>query len=81
MDTSSQHLAELLKNVFKERVIGPEYPLIQKIRNKFLKTIKLKIEKNAPDLKVKEKIKEIIDNFYADASHKKVRVVIDVDPL
>jgi primosomal protein N' (replication factor Y) len=81
LDASSQHLADLLKNVFKERVIGPEYPLVQKIRNKFLKTIKLKIEKNAPDLKVKQKIKEIIDTFYSDASHKKVRVVIDVDPL
>ena len=65
LDASSQHLADLLKNVFKERVIGPEYPLVQKIRNKFLKTIKLKIEKNAPDLKVKQKVKEIIDNFYS----------------
>ena len=81
LDASSHHLAELLKNVFKERIIGPEYPLIQKIRNKFLKTIKLKIEKDAPDLKVKQKIKEIIDAFYTDTSHKKVRVVIDVDPL
>ncbi len=81
LDTSAQYLVELLKNVFKERVIGPEYPLVQRIRNKFLKTVKLKVEKNAPDVKVKEKIKEIIDNFYANASNKKVQIVIDVDPL
>jgi primosomal protein N' (replication factor Y) len=67
--------------VFKERVIGPEYPIVQKIRNKYLKTIKIKIEKEAPDLKVKQKIKEIMDTFYSGSAHKKTRVVIDVDPI
>ena len=81
LDAASQYLGELLKNIFKERVLGPEYPIIQKIRNKFLKTIKLKIEKNAPDLKVKEKIREIVDTFYAESGYKKVQIVIDVDPL
>ena len=81
LDAASQYLGELLKNIFKERVLGPEYPIIQKIRNKLLKTIKLKIEKNAPDLKVKEKIREIVDTFYAESGYKKVQVVIDVDPL
>jgi primosomal protein N' (replication factor Y) len=71
----------LLKIVFKERVIGPEYPIVQKIRNKYLKNVKIKIEKDAPDLKVKQKIKDIIDTFYTSADHKKIRVVIDVDPL
>jgi len=81
IDSSAQHLAELLTSVFKERVIGPEYPIVQKIRNKFLKTIKIKIEKDAPDFKVKQKIKSLIDVFYSNAEFKKVRVVIDVDPL
>ncbi len=81
LDGAAEHLAELLKIVFKERVIGPEYPIVQKIRNKYLKNVKIKIEKDAPDLKVKQKIKDIIDKFYTSADHKKIRVVIDVDPL
>jgi primosomal protein N' (replication factor Y) len=81
LDAAAENLAELFKTVFKERVIGPEYPIVQKIRNKFLKTIKIKIEKEAPDLKVKQKIKELIDTFYSNTDNKKVRVVIDVDPL
>jgi primosomal protein N' len=43
--------------------------------------VKIKIEKEAPDLKVKQKIKELIDTFYSNTDNKKVRVVIDVDPL
>ncbi len=81
LDAAAENLAELFKTVFKERVIGPEYPIVQKIRNKFLKTVKIKIEKDAPDLKVKQKIKELIDTFYSNTDNKKVRVVIDVDPL
>jgi primosomal protein N' (replication factor Y) len=81
LDAAAENLAVLFKTVFKERVIGPEYPIVQKIRNKFLKTVKIKIEKEAPDLKVKQKIKELIDTFYSNTDNKKVRVVIDVDPL
>jgi primosomal protein N' (replication factor Y) len=62
-------------------VIGPEFPLIQKIKNQYLKEIKLKIERTAPEQKVKEKISEILEIFYKKVEFKSVRVVIDVDPL
>jgi hypothetical protein len=45
-----------------------------------LKSIKLKIEKDAPDKKVKERLNQLIDSFYSVPSHKSIRLVIDVDP-
>ena len=81
VEVASKELAQSLKNTFKERVIGPEFPIIQKIKNYYLKEIKLKIERTAPEKKVKEKLKEKIDLFYQQAGFKAVKVVIDVDPL
>ncbi len=81
VEVAAKELATSLRIVFKERVIGPEFPLIQKIKNRYLKEIKLKIERTAPEQKVKEKINEICDEFYKKVELKSVKIVIDVDPL
>jgi primosomal protein N' (replication factor Y) len=78
---ASLELANALREIFKERVLGPDSPLIKRIQNLFLKEIKLKIERSAPEKKVKEKIKSVIDQFYVKTENKSVRVVIDVDPM
>ena len=78
---ASIEFADALKEVFKERVLGPEFPLIKRIQNFYLKEIKLKIERSAPERKVKEKIRELIDQFYSKAANKAIRIVIDVDPM
>tara|TARA_R110002072_G_scaffold271987_1_gene432064 strand:- start:44990 stop:47473 length:2484 start_codon:yes stop_codon:yes gene_type:complete len=77
---SSSDLADRLKLTFKERVLGPEFPIVKRIHNLFLKKITLKIEKDAGDKKVKERIHHIIDEFYCVPTYKSIRIVIDVDP-
>ena len=79
LNAAAQNLVDKLRPVFKERVIGPEFPLIKRIQNFYIKEIKIKIEKDAPERKVKEKIQEIIDLFYAEPSNKSTRLSIDVD--
>jgi primosomal protein N' (replication factor Y) len=79
LNAAAQNLADKLRPVFKERVIGPEFPLIKRIQNFYIKEIKIKIEKDAPERKVKQKIQEIIDLFYAEPNNKSTRLSIDVD--
>ena len=81
VELAAHNLADALRMVFKERVLGPEFPLIQRIHNQYLKEIKLKIERGAPEQQVKKEIHDIIDLFFSKSDHKKVKVVIDVDPL
>ncbi len=73
-------MAEQLRVVFKERVLGPEFPVIKRIQQYYLKAITIKIEKDAPDKKVKERISEIIDNFYSVPYNKSIRTSINIDP-
>ena len=80
LNSSAQEFAYALKDVFKERVLGPEFPIIQRINNLYIKQIILKIEREVSSVKVKNKIVELIDLFYAQASNKSVRLNIDVDP-
>ena len=73
-------LATELRKVFKERVLGPEFPVVKRIYNQFLKKIIIKIEKDAGDKVVKQRIQDIVDDFYRTPTNKSIRIIIDVDP-
>ncbi len=81
LDQGAHFLADALKHVFKERVLGPEYAIIPRVNNQFIKIIKLKYEKSASDKAVKEKVQQILNHFFSHADNKSIRVSIDVDPI
>lgn len=81
VERGASELALSLRDVFKERVMGPEFPLVKRIQNLFLKEIKLKIERTASDKKVKEQISRIVNHFFEKPMNKAIRIAIDVDPL
>lgn len=77
----SAEFGNALKAIFGNRVNGPETPVIGRIQNYYIKTIQLKIEKEASPKKVKLRIHEIMDKFYSSPGNKACRVSIDVDPM
>ena len=80
LNTSAQELTDSLKEVFRERVLGPEFPVIKRINNLYLKTIVLKIEREVSQKLVKDQIQQKVDEFFAKGDNKSVRIIIDVDP-
>lgn len=81
LEGSAAELAMLLRQQFGSRVIGPEYPLIKKIQNSYIKVIRLKFEREASMKKVKDRTREVISTFYASPVNKSVRISVDVDPI
>ncbi len=78
---AANQLAALLKQNLGPRVLGPEPPLVARVRNNFFQTITLKIErKDISIVKVKDLIKQAILIFELDKKNKGVRIQIDVDP-
>jgi primosomal protein N' (replication factor Y) (superfamily II helicase) len=81
VDSASGILAEELKKSFGPRVLGPEYPLVSRIKNKYIKTILIKYERNASLGKVKELIMNSINHVKSIQKLKYVQIMIDVDPM
>jgi primosomal protein N' (replication factor Y) len=81
LNDAGQALAKDLRTLFGSRVLGPEFPLIAKIKNLFLKTILLKIEKEASISTAKKKIEEVIVVTKANTDFKGLYFHINVDPL
>ena len=80
LNRASAELAQKLRDTFKERVLGPEFPAVKKIYNQYLKKVKIKVEREANDKKVKERIAFIMDDFFSAPGNKSIRSIIDVDP-
>ena len=74
-------LAKSLRAKFANRVLGPEFPHVARIRNLYHKKIMLKLERKANSRKAKALLQELINEFKASADFKGIRISIDVDPL
>lgn len=78
---AAQRLAFLLKQSLGNRVLGPEVPLISRIRNQYIHHITLKIERKGASIqKVKEFIGQTVHFFGAEKAYKGSRIQVDVDP-
>ncbi len=71
--------AKSLRNVFKDNVLGPEFPPISRIRNQYHKNIILKIPQGQPLGKTKDVIHKINNSFKSIKEFSGVRIIINVD--
>jgi len=78
---ASHRLAVSLREALGHRVVGPETPLVGRVRNHYIFSILLKVERTGASVsKVKELVKAILLQFEANKINRGVRVQIDVDP-
>jgi primosomal protein N' (replication factor Y) len=80
LNFAAQKLANVLRQQLGKRVLGPEQPLISRIRNYYLKQIIIKSDKDTAVQKVKSLLKETILQINVDKAFKGVLVQVDVDP-
>ncbi|QHV94600.1 replication restart helicase PriA [Spirosoma endbachense] len=74
--------AELTDALGSSRVLGPEEPLVERIRNQFLFDILIKLERDKVNVKaVKTYIQDRINDILTDKGLRQVSVVADVDCL
>lgn len=81
LNAAAQDFTSLLIDGFGPRVLGPEYPMVSRIRGLYLKEVLLKLEKGFSTELARQQIKTIIEAFNQAKKYKAIRVVIDVDPL
>ncbi|UJH67648.1 primosomal protein N' [Allomuricauda sp. SCSIO 65647] len=82
LNEASEWFAEALKNLLpQERILGPEYPPVARIRRYYLKNILIKINLSRSPSKIKKGIKRIEKTFNAISQYKSVRLVYNVDHI
>ncbi len=80
VEEAADTLARELRAVFGNRVFGPEYPMVSRIRNKYINQILLKNRADQNQKVFKLYLKQVLDKFREYTKHRPVIVQIDVDP-
>lgn len=81
LNAGAAEFTDELKKKFGNRVLGPEFPVISRIKNLYHKNVLIKIEREASIGKVREYITTIKNNFSAFSDYKSIRITTDVDPM
>lgn len=81
VEKASSRLAENLRKRFGGRVLGPEYPLIGRIQNRYIMNILLKIEKGVSLPKVRNVLSKEILYLQSQPGFKSCIIIPDVDPV
>lgn len=81
-DQAANYLVQkLVKEFGTKRVLGPEWPSIDKINNFYLKEILLKFERDKVDIaKAKSLLKMTALEFQSKKEFRSTQLIVDVDP-
>ena len=81
LNNAAEWLAVQLRGTFgHRRVMGPEYPLVSRIRALYLKQIILRFERSEPIADAKQLMMQMADDLTRQEGWSNVTVQFDVDP-
>ena len=81
VNQAADELAGMLKKHFGYRIIGPEFPLVNRIQSWYIKNIFVKIERDKSFEKAKEMIFGVSVEIRQKDMYKSVQLQFDVDPM
>ncbi len=81
LNPAADELARQLRKVFEKNVLGPEYPIVKRIKNKYIKVILIKINRDRSLHNSKLRLQTKIEEFKKLRDYKSIQLSIDVDPM
>lgn len=81
LDLAALHLANSLKAIFHQNLLGPEYPVVGRIQNWFQKEILIKLPRDSKIQEAKEKIMQSIRHIKSQPNNSQLIAYADVDPM
>lgn len=80
LDQASKEFDREMRKIFGRRLLGPEVPAVDKIRNEFLCGFLLKIEKEKSFSEAKSLVSKVIKKLSKTPGYASLTIVADVDP-
>ena len=80
LDMRAGLFAKSMRASFGDRILGPEYLPIARVKNRYQKQLILKLEKSVSFKQSRHIIRDRLDDFYKEKSNRSVQIAIDVDP-
>ena len=80
LNKAADWLAAQMRSAFGGRVMGPEYPLVSRIRALYIKTVSVRFERSENIVDAKSLLMQMADDLLKQEGWGRVTVHFDVDP-
>lgn len=80
LEEGAEALGKELNVVFGKRVIGPEYPMVSRVRNLYINRFLLKNRADQNQSVFKEYLHNVLIKFRDQTKYRSILIYIDVDP-
>ena len=81
VDTAAIEMGSRLRQVFQQRVLGPDKPGVAKVKTLHIRKIVLKVERMADYKTVRARLHQIVKSMMQDRRYASLQIYFDVDPL
>ena len=80
LNTSSQWIYSAIKNMIDFQILGPEFPIVSRINNFYIKVLLIKIDDFAYLKSTKNNLSKLLKRFAEYPEFKSVKISVDIDP-
>ena len=81
VDAAADDLASRLRTLFGNRVVGPEYPNVPRVRNIYIKKILVRFALGEAVAQGKQLILQTADLILQNKDYPRLNLLFDVDPM
>ncbi|MBQ2367099.1 MAG: primosomal protein N' [Bacteroidaceae bacterium] len=81
LDATAERFGSRMREIFGERVLGPDLPPVAKVQQLYIRKIVLKVETNTSQYKINEALSALKDEFLSQKQYNALTIYYDVDPL
>lgn len=81
LDALANELVTLMRPHLHDKILGPEYPLIPRIKNNYYKRVLLKLDKKTSAKWIRELIQHVIQHMQSEHKKWKFTIQVNVDPF
>lgn len=80
VNIAAYDLAKMLRENTQFEILGPEYPIVSRIKSLYIKQIILKFPRSTPSIPLKGFITRCLERLISSEQYKSIRAQLDVDP-
>jgi primosomal protein N' (replication factor Y) len=81
LDRIAEESAVALRSRFGNRLLGPDYPAVNRIKLMYMKQMWLKLEREISVSSAKRQMQQMLDGVKGRDKNKTIQIVVDVDPM
>ena len=81
LEEFSEQMGRRMREIFDNRILGPDLPPVAKIKELYIRKIVLKVENTLSQYKVNEVLRNVQQAYCEHPRYRSIVMYYDIDPL